>query len=105
MIRNTGQADLETLFRLPLDKEANYLAAFTPKDPTDRVLYFEKWAKLISNLTITMKTMVINDLIIGSVINFEIESEAEFSHWIDKTILGARDCYGSTEGLFGNRIS
>ena len=76
MLRNTEQADLETLFILQLDKKANYLAAFASKDPTDRVLYFEKWTKLISNPTINMKTIVINDLIIGSVINFEMEGEA-----------------------------
>ena len=44
-LRKTEQADLETLFVLQLDKVANYLAAFTPKDPTDRVVYFEKWTK------------------------------------------------------------
>ena len=41
LLRKTEQADLETLFILQLDKEANYLAAFTPKDPTDKVFYFE----------------------------------------------------------------
>ena len=69
-LRKTEEVDLETLFILQLDKEANYLAAFTPKDPTDRVFNFEKWTKLISNPKINMKTVVINDLVIGSVISF-----------------------------------
>ena len=90
VLRNTEQADLETLFILQLDKEANYLAPFTPKDPTDRVLYFEKWTKLISNPTINMKTIVINDLVIGSVIKFEMKGEAEISYWIDKKYWGKR---------------
>ena len=90
VLRNTEQADLETLFILQLDKEANYLAPFTPKDPTDRVLYFEKWTKLISNPTIKMKTIVINDWVIGSVIKFEMKGEAEISYWIDKKYWGKR---------------
>ena len=87
-LRKTEQADLETLFILQLDKKANYLAAFTAKDPTDRLVYFEKWTKLISNPTINMKTVVINDLVIGSVIKFEMEGEAEISYWIDRKYWG-----------------
>ena len=83
-LRKTEQADLETLFILQLDKKANYLAAFTAKDPTDRLVYFEKWTKLISNQTINIRTVEINDLVIGSVIKFEMEDEAEFSYWIDR---------------------
>ena len=83
-LRKTEQADLETLFTLQLNKKANYLTGFTPKDPTDRVVYFEKWTKLISNPKINMKTVVIKYLVIGSVINFEIEGEAEISFWIDR---------------------
>ena len=40
-LRKTEEVDLETLFILQLGKEANYLAAFTPNDPTDRVFYFK----------------------------------------------------------------
>ena len=35
-----------------------------------------------------MKTVVINDLVLGSVINFEIEGEAEISFWIDRKYWG-----------------
>ena len=33
-LRKTEQADLGALFILQFDIESNYLAAFTPKDPT-----------------------------------------------------------------------
>ena len=52
------------------------------------MLYYEKWTKLISNPTINMKTIVINDLVIGSVIKFEMDGEAEISYWIDTKYLG-----------------
>jgi len=87
-LRKTEQGDLETLFIFQLDKEANHLAAFTPKDPTDKAAYFEKWTKIISDPTINMQTIVINDLIIGSVAKFEIEGKAETSYWIDRKYWG-----------------
>lgn len=67
VLRKTEQADLATLFILQLYKVRDYLDAFTPKDPMDRVFYLEKWTKLISNPTINIKTIVINDLVRGSV--------------------------------------
>ena len=35
-----------------------------------------------------MNTIVINDLVIGSVIKFEMEGEPEFSYWIDRKYWG-----------------
>ena len=35
-----------------------------------------------------MKTIVINDLVIGSVNKFEMERESEISYWIDKQYWG-----------------
>ena len=103
-LRKTEQADLETLFILQLDKKANYLAAFTAIDPTDRLVYFEKWTKLISNPTINMKTVVINDLVKGSVIKFEMEGEAEISYWIDRKYWG-QGIATAAYCLFRNPIS
>ena len=52
------------------------------------MVYIEKWTKLISNPAINQKTIVINDWVIGSMINFEMESEADISYWIDKIYWG-----------------
>lgn len=87
-LRKTKQNDLETLFIFQLDQESNYLAAFTPKDPSDKIGYLEKWTKIISNPEINMQTILINDLIVGSVIKFEMEGEAETSYWIDRKYWG-----------------
>ena len=39
-LRKTEKSDLEFFFQFQLDKEANYLAAFTLKDPTDKERIF-----------------------------------------------------------------
>ena len=44
-LKQTQKSDLDLSFQFQLDKEANYLAAFISKDPTDKVAYFEKYKK------------------------------------------------------------
>ncbi len=53
-LRKTKKPDLELFFQFQLNNEANYLAAFTPKDPTDKETYFEKYSKHLNDPTINM---------------------------------------------------
>ncbi|MEZ4824545.1 MAG: hypothetical protein R2942_20010 [Ignavibacteria bacterium] len=59
----TTESDLEILFEFQLDEEANYLAAFTPKDPSDKTAYIEKFTKHINDPTINMWTIIVDDMI------------------------------------------
>jgi [ribosomal protein S5]-alanine N-acetyltransferase len=80
--------DLETLFIFQLDKEANYLAAFTSKDPTDKTTYMEKWTKLLTDNSINIQTILFNGKIAGSIAKYEIESTPEITYWIGKDFWG-----------------
>jgi hypothetical protein len=42
-LTETEQDDLNAFFQFQLDEEANYLAAFTAKDPHDKTAYIEKY--------------------------------------------------------------
>jgi len=57
-LRRTEIVDLEYFFQFQLDKEAGYLAAFTPKDPTDKTVYLEKYTKLLNDPTVNMQTIL-----------------------------------------------
>jgi len=83
-LRNTKESDLETLFVFQLDKDANYLAAFTSKDPTNKMEYIEKWTQLLNDSTVHMQTIMMNTKIAGSVVKYEMEGKAEITYWIDK---------------------
>ena len=83
-LRQTIKSDLEFFFQFQLDEEANYLAAFTQKDPTDKQTYLDKYSKLLTNPTIKSQTILFNEQIVGSIAKFEIGGEAEISYWIDK---------------------
>jgi len=84
----TEIADLKHLFQFQLDKEAGYLAAFTPKDPNDKTAYIEKYTKLLTDPTINMRTIKVNNEIAGSIAKFVVEGDAEITYWIDKIFWG-----------------
>lgn len=87
-LRQTRIEDLYILFQFQLDEEANYLAAFIPKDPTDKSAYLSKHTKLLNDPTINYLTITVNDNIVGSIVKFEMEGEAEITYWIDKEYWG-----------------
>jgi ribosomal-protein-alanine N-acetyltransferase len=88
ILRKTEITDLEFFFIFQLDNEANYLAAFTSKDPTDKTAYLQKYTKLLNDRTINMQTIIVENIIAGSVSKFEMEGEAEVTYWIDKQFWG-----------------
>lgn len=87
-LRKTDIADLEHFFIFQLDQEANYLAAFTAKDPTDKIAYLEKYGKFLHDKTINMQTIMVDGAIAGSIAKFEMEGEAGITYWIDKKFWG-----------------
>jgi hypothetical protein len=45
LLRNATEDDLPIFFEQQLDSDANYMAAFTARDPTDRDAFTAHWAK------------------------------------------------------------
>jgi len=83
-LRPTTVEDLNTLFQFQTDEEAIHIAAFTPKDPTDKPAYIAKYTKLLSDPTINNQTIIVNGVIAGSVAKFVLNGHAEITYWIDK---------------------
>jgi ribosomal-protein-alanine N-acetyltransferase len=84
----TEEDHLNSFFQFQLDKEANYLAAFTSKDPNNKTAYIEKYTKHLNDPTINMKTIKVNDVIAGSIAKFVMENEAEITYWINRKFWG-----------------
>jgi ribosomal-protein-alanine N-acetyltransferase len=83
-LSETTREDLDTLFHFQLDKQANYLAAFTSKDTQTQTAYLEKYSPFLTDPTITMRTIKVNDVIVGSIAKFVLENDAELTYWIDR---------------------
>ena len=88
ILRKTEISDLEHFFTFQLDQEANYLAAFTAKDPTDKTAYLQKYSKFLDDPTINNRTIIVDNIIAGSIAKFEMHGEAEITYWIDKKYWG-----------------
>jgi ribosomal-protein-alanine N-acetyltransferase len=87
-LRQTEISDLAYFFQFQLDEEANFLAAFTSKDNTNKAAYIEKYTKHLNDPTIHMQTILVDETIAGSIAKFEREEDAELTYWIDKTFWG-----------------
>ncbi|MEW6470423.1 MAG: GNAT family N-acetyltransferase [Bacteroidota bacterium] len=90
ILRKTEIADLEFLFKFQLDEEANYLAAFTSKDPTDKAAYLAKFTRLLSDPSVNNQTIIVDHVIAGSIAKFEIHGQAEITYWIARELWGRR---------------
>ena len=84
----TEADDLNSFFQFQLDHEANYLAAFTARDLNDKSAYIEKYTKFLTDPSKIMRTIKINDEIVGSISKFMIENDAEITYWIDRKFWG-----------------
>ncbi|MEX8549250.1 MAG: GNAT family N-acetyltransferase [Mucilaginibacter sp.] len=88
ILTETEENDLNVFFQFQLDCEANYLAAFTSKNPNDKNAYLEKYTKHLADPTIHMRTIKVNDVIAGSIAKYVMENEAGITYWIDRKFWG-----------------
>lgn len=87
-LRPTEISDLAFLFQFQLDKEGGYLAAFMPKDPTDKAAYLNKYKKLLDDPTVNNQTIILDNIIVGSIAKFVMEGDTEITYWIDRKFWG-----------------
>ncbi|SDJ11280.1 GNAT family N-acetyltransferase [Chryseobacterium jejuense] len=87
-LRPTVVGDLDILFQIQLDDEANYQAAFTSKDSQNKEAYLAKYTQLLDEPTVNNQTIIVDSTIAGSIAKFVIEGDAEITYWIDKKFWG-----------------
>ena len=87
-LRPTEIEDLDTLFEFQTDKEGGYLAAFMPKDPTDKSAYISKYTKLLDDPRVNNQTITLDNIIVGSIAKFVMDGNTEITYWIDRKFWG-----------------
>jgi RimJ/RimL family protein N-acetyltransferase len=89
LLRDAAMNDLLIFFEQQLDLEANYMAAFTSRDPADRDAFMAHWTRILGNETSTIQTILLNGQVAGSVFIYEDEDQKpEVSYWIGKQYWG-----------------
>ena len=88
LLRNVVDDDLPVFFEYQLDPEANYMAAFTAKDPTNKEAYIAHWHRNLANETTINRTIVFNGQVVGSVSSYEEDGKPEVTYWLGKEYWG-----------------
>ncbi|GCF06443.1 GNAT family N-acetyltransferase [Dictyobacter arantiisoli] len=85
VLRDVTMNDLPIFFDQQLDPEANYMAAFTTKDPADKDAFMAHWTRILSDETSSIQTILFDGQVAGSVSKYIDEDEQpEVTYWIGK---------------------
>src|SRR5881397_3186639 len=88
LLRGVVEDDLSLFFEFQLDPAANYMAAFTAKDPTDREAFTAHWNKILVEPTNIIRTIVCDGQAVGSVSSYEESGKPEVTYWIGRAHWG-----------------
>jgi RimJ/RimL family protein N-acetyltransferase len=98
-LRNLTGDDLPTFFQLQLDPDANYMAAYTAQDPTDQLAFNAHWSKVLADRTITLKTILYDGQVAGSIMSHTWSGEPEVGIWLGRAFWG-KDIAAQALALF-----
>lgn len=87
-LRQVEASDLPFFFQFQLDPDANRMAAFTAKDPSDRAAFDAHWERILTSETVLIRTIVCDGEVAGSVLSYVMEDTPEVSYWIGKPYWG-----------------
>jgi len=90
LLRDVTINDLPIFFEHQLDPDANHMAAFTSRDPADRDAFMARWTRFLADETITMKTILFDGQVAGSVSSYQDEElgQPEVTYWLGKSYWG-----------------
>ena len=87
-LRAVTDDDLPVFFEQQLDPQANWMAAFTSQDPSNREAFMAKWAKIRADESILIRTIVVAGQVAGSVLSYVSDGEPEVSYWLGREFWG-----------------
>lgn len=82
LLRDVTEKDLPTFFAQQVDPAANHMAAFTAKQPADRDAFMAHWIRILSDDTVTIKTILVEGRVAGHVLKYEAFGKPEISYWL-----------------------
>lgn len=87
-LREVQDADADALFEQMRDPVSVAMAAFTGRDHDDRAA-FDAWLHRVrNNPEVTMRAVVEDGRLVGSIASFVIEGDTEITYWLDRAVWG-----------------
>ena len=87
-LRDVTDADLPIFFGLKRDFTYNHMAAFTHKDPDDRVAFDAHRKKIRSNPELTNRAILFEGQVAGHIASFVIDGNREITYGIARHLWG-----------------
>ena len=89
VLRDVAESDLPILFEYQKDPEASHMAAFLPRDPSDRDAFLAHWRRILSDPTVITKTILWKGHVAGTVGSFTWwDGKPQVTYWIGKEFWG-----------------
>jgi RimJ/RimL family protein N-acetyltransferase len=87
-LRQVDAADLNIFFEQQLDLQANIMAAFTSKNVNDRAAFDAKWAKILADPAIAIRTVLAGNQVAGYVLHHSWFGDPEVTYWLGREFWG-----------------
>jgi RimJ/RimL family protein N-acetyltransferase len=87
-LRAVTDSDLPIFFEQQRDPEANYMAAFTAANPSDRAAFDAHWARIRANEANIVQTIVWNGQVAGNLMHFEMFGRPQVAYWLGREFWG-----------------
>lgn len=87
-LRDVQSTDLPIFFEQQQDPSANYMAAFTAKDPADHHAFMAHWDEILRDASTTNKTIICDGQVAGNIACFTQFGEREVGYWLGKAFWG-----------------
>lgn len=84
LLRDVLEADLPIFFTYQLDPEAQAMAAFIAKDPTDRQAFMAHWHRILADPANIIRTIIVDGQVVGSVSSYIDAGHPEVTYWLGK---------------------
>jgi RimJ/RimL family protein N-acetyltransferase len=84
-LRPMLESDLPTLYEQQLDPEATAMAAFPARD---HEAFMRHWTLILADEKVTIRTVVVDGQVAGSILNWELLGEREVGYWFGRAFWG-----------------
>ena len=89
VLREVREADLPIFFAQQLDPAANFMAAFTARDPADQEAFLAHWGRVLGDVSNINRTILCDGQVAGNIACYQDElGRPEVAYWIGKEYWG-----------------
>jgi len=81
-------SDLPVFFENQLDPEANRMAAFGAKDPTDRKEFMAHWRKILGDPRNVTSAVLLDGHVVGHIAEFDLFGKPSVAYWYSHDVWG-----------------